>query len=728
MNQPAAASPLQAQPAAFSSPGVGDSEGISFREIFRAILKGKWFILASTVLCGAIALIYITVTKPVYEADGIVRIDPNRSGTLGLTDALLGANSDEVPTEIGILGSAQVALSALEMLTPEQFQNYAGFSRSQMVFRLEDDQHRPINLTPQQEDVLDKFQLALKAKQEEGTQLVDVSFRDQNPQMAALLLNHVVDAYLRQSFNSRYGSVAQVRDWLSAQMDDLQKHAADAQQKLAKFQEDNNLVGTDPTDNTVIDRLKLINEQLTQAEGDRIVKEAQYRAAETGDPAVLAALMPDQNLQSLQTTEASLYAQEAQLATKFGSSYPPLVETREQLASVRDQIRKNVGNITAHLKQDLDASRQAESLMHQEYQDAVSQAYALNRKQADYAVLAAEGAASRDLYDTLQYKIQQASVNAGLDSINTMIVDRARLQRFPVEPKKALILASGLILGCVAGIGAALLRESMGGEIQSISQVESNVGLANLATVPHMDWENKAADGTATKMGHGVRLITLREPRSRAAESYRTLRNSVLLSSIDMPPRLMLVTSSLPGEGKSSTSANYAVVLAQNGAKVLIIDADLRRPTLHKIFGVSNTIGISDLLIDRGTSKDIAQPIEELPNLHFLPAGKSVAFPSETLASSKLRMQLEEWKKEYDIVLLDSAPLLTVSDSLPLATWADTTVLVARAGVTPLKALARTKAILLRAHARISGVLLNDISHANEDSGYYGKDGYAYYN
>jgi capsular exopolysaccharide synthesis family protein len=671
------------------------------------------------------SLAYISATKPLYEAFGTVRIDPNRSGSLGLTDALgLGSSSDVIPTEIGVLTSDQVALSAMESLTSEQFQEFAGFAKTQMVFNLEDAEHRPLHLNSQQADLLDRFKRGLAAKQQEGTQLVALTFRDHNPDMTALLLNRTVDAYQRKSFDSRYESVAQVRSWLSVQMNDLQKQAATAQQKLAGFQESNGLVGTDPSNNTIIDRLKLLNERLTMAEGDRIVKEAQLRAAVDGDPAVLASLLPDTHLQELQATEATLDAQEAQLAAKFGHSYPPLVETRTQLAKVRQEIKTSISAITAHLNEDFDSSRQVEAMLRRDYEGAVAQAYALNRKLADYAVLLAEGTSSRDLYDTLQYKLQQATVNAGLDSINTMVVDRARVEKFPVEPKKTVILASGLILGLAAGIAMALLKEALGGEIQTIAQIENSVGLASLSTVPHMNW-----DGVRNaKPADRARLVTMNEPRSRAAESYRTLRNSVLFSSIDRPPKLMLITSCLPKEGKSSTTANYAIVLAQSGAKVLVIDADLRRPTLHQIFGVANRQGLSDHLVDSNLPQLILQPIPELPNLHFLPAGQHTAFPSEMLGAARLRQELEQWAKEYDNVLMDSAPLLTVGDSLPLATWADTTVMVARAGLTPLKALIRGRAILLRAHARIAGVVLNDISHAGQDSGYYGKDGYGYYN
>ncbi len=696
-----------------------EQEGIALGDIFRALAKGKWLILVCTLICVAAAAIYVKLAKPVYEASASIRIDPTRAGSLGLNDLLSLAggegSGEKIQTEMSILTSDQVALETLNDLSPEQFRAFAGFDKGAMNFS-------PVNqqLSRKQENLLGSFKKSLSTKQVEGTQLIEIRFKSGDPQLAASIVNHVIDAYARGNFDSRYDSVNQVRVWLSKQMDDLKGRAASAQRKLADFQEENNLLGTDPSNNTTVDRLKLLNERLTEAEGDRIVKEAQMRAAASGDPAILASLLPDPQLQALQSQEGTLYAQYIQLSSKFGSAYPPLADVKQQLASVKAQLAQDVQVISGRLKEDYDAADRTEEMLRQQYQIETGKAFALNRTQADYSVLLAEATSSRDLYDTLQYKLQQASVDAGLNSVNTMIVDKARAPIDPVEPKKGLILAFGLILGAATGIGSALLRESLSDQIQSLANLEHSTGLMGLATIPHISWLNKP--GATTR-----NLITITEPRSRGAEGYRALRNSILLSSIDKQARTIVITSSLPGEGKSSTSANYAIVLAQKGGRVLVVDADLRRPTLHTFFGVENTAGLSDVLLGEVNGPNITIPIEGLPNLSFLSAGGKVSLPSEALGSNKLHSMIEEWEKEFDIILLDTAPILNVSDSVPVSSWADAVVIVARAGITPMKALQRTKAILRRAHANIAGVLLNDASKNSGDSGYYGRYYDAYY-
>ncbi len=343
------------------------------------------------------------------------------------------------------LQSDQVAIATLNDLTPEQFRTYTGLDKAKMDFTVSNKQ-----LSRTQENILEGFKHALSTKQVEGTQLVGIHFRSGNPEIAAVLINNLIEAYIRGNFDSRYQSVTQVRAWLSSQMDELKARASNAQKKLAEYQEQNNIIGTDPANNTTIDRLKMLNERLTSAEGDRIVKEAAVRAAGTGDPAILASLVPDPKLQSLQQEEGTLYAQYIEQSAKFGAAYPPLIEVKQQLANVKAQIAESVHLISERLNEDYDASHRTEGMLRTQYDEETKKAYALNRTQADYAVLLAEATSSRDLFDTLQYKLQQASVDAGLNSVNTMIVDRARAPIDPIAPEEGHDPGGGLMLGAVS--------------------------------------------------------------------------------------------------------------------------------------------------------------------------------------------------------------------------------------------------------------------------------------
>lgn len=710
---------------------IADSgSALSLADVLQMLRRHIVFIIASLVICTSASLLYIKHATRIFEATASIRIDPSRAGSLGLNDltaAQLDSGGEAITTEIAILKSDAVSIDTLYSLSDDEFAHYSGKSKKELGIV-----PGSTFLTPLQENLLAGFKGSVNAKQIEGTQLVSVSVRNPDNRMAALLANHVIAAYLRQSFDSRYGSVSQVTRWLSAELNTLKDRAERAQHELAAFQEKNDIVATDAGtagaggnvgSNTTTDRLRILNTSLAQAQAERIIKEAQLRAAMTGNPAVLNGMFPSPDLTALQAEQGRLFAQYTQLSTKFGPGYPLLAETQTDLAKVNSQIDAHTSTIKGRVQQEFNAALTSEQLLQQQYNEQTEKAYALNRQQAEYAVLRAEVTSSRDLYNTLQYKLQQAGVDAGLAAVNTMLLDTARAPLYPIEPKKQTILGFGVLLGLFVGVGLSFLLEAVSDKIQNIEQLERILQLPLLSVVPHFrNRFSKLAPPYFNSAGIEVpdMLTTFVRPSSREAEAFRTLRSSVLLSSLDSPARTILVTSSLAGEGKSTTASNYAVVLAQNGNRVLLIDGDLRRPTLHLQFGISTAdVGLSDFLLGEVSQPPFLQPLPGLPSLQLLPAGKKVALPSEMLGSTKFRTSLDQWKAEFDVVVIDSAPLLVVSDSLPLSSWVDAMVLVARYNVTPMKVLKRVRTVLARGNANVAGLILNDLSSGTSDYGGY---------
>ncbi len=349
-------------------------------------------------------------------------------------------------------------------------------------------------------------------------------------------------------------------------------------------------------------------------------------------------------------------------------------------------------------------------MLQAEYDQQTQMAYALNRSQAEYAALQSEVTSSRELYDTLRRKLQQASIDAEVNGVNTMSVESARVPSLPVEPKKLLVMVSGVIIGLFAGIASAFLAETNSGKPRTIDQIEEQAGYDILATIPR-DPSDLRLNGYAKSANGRSRtpsLITIRQPRSRAAEAYRSLRNAILLSAHKHAVRTLLITSALPGEGIDETAANYAITLAQTGFRVLVIDADLSSPSLHRQFGVENFSGLSDHLLGATLTDVYSQPVDDIKTLFLLTAGKKPVPPSESLASGRFRFALKRWESDFDFVILKSAPLLEVSDSLPLAIWVDAVLLVVCYNSTHLRALTKVHNMLSRTDARVLGVLVND--------------------
>ena len=697
---------------------AGSDSGLSLGDIFRIVWLHKWFIAACTLLWIFCSVLYIAFKTPVYQAAATLRIDPSRAGSLGLSE--LGATplegSDIIKTEIAIIGSDAVAIRALNSLSDDQYRSYTGLSTGARPIPQDADA-----ITVQQQKVIDQFKLDTEAKQVEGTQLVNISFHDRSPQMAALMVNRLAREYAVQNFASRDNSVSQLRTWITAQMAALKSQVEDSQEKLAKFQEEHSILGTAGTSNTITDRLRFLNDRLAAAQADRIMKEAQLRAARQGDPGALASLFPNPRLQQLQGEQGTLFTQYAQLSAKFGPKYGPLAELKKQMSAVDEEITDDVQSVRKRLTQEYDAANQTQNMLQAEYDEQTQMAYALNRNEAEYAALQSEVTSSRELYDTLRRKLQQASIDAEVSGVNTMSVESARVPSKPIEPKKMLVLVSGAIIGLFAGISSAFLVETTSGKLRTIHKIEEQAGYDILATIPHDPSSRRLNDGSAKSFkGRSPKqsLITIREPGSRSAEAYRSLRNAILLSTHKHAVRTLLITSALPGEGIDETTANYAVTLAQTGFRVLVIDADLRHPSLHREFGVENDSGLSEHLLGEALTDLYRQPIEQIKTLYLLTAGQK-AVPSESLASRSFRFALKKWESDFDFVILKSPPLLAGSDGLPLASWVDAVLLVICYNSAQLPALNKVHNMLSRTDARVIGVL---VTNAPRTIGYYGTD------
>jgi succinoglycan biosynthesis transport protein ExoP len=682
---------------------ASSDSGLSISDILHTLWLRRWFIAASVLLWVFCSALYITFKVPVYQATATLRIDPSRAGSLGLNDLGAGVpsdNSDIIKTEIAIIESDAVAIRVLNSLSDDQYRSYTGLDRGYGPIPQDADA-----ISTKQQKVIDQVKLDTEAKQVEGTQLVSISFRNKSPQMAALMVNRLAQQYAVQNFASRDDSVSQLRTWITAQMAALKNQVNESQEKLAKFQEEHSILGTDGSSNTITDRLRFLNDRLAAAQADRIMKEAQLRAAKQGDPGALASLFPNPRLQGQQ---GILFTQYAQLSAKFGPKYGPLAELKKQMNAVKNEIADDVQSVTRQLTQEYNAANQVQNMLQAEYDEQTKIAYSLNRNQAEYAALQSEVTSSRELYDTLRRKLQQASIDAEVSGVNTMSVESARVPSHPIEPKKMLVLVSGMVIGLFAGISSAFLVETSSGKPRTMHQIEEQAGYDILATIPRELPDRRLNSGSLTQgVSRGQPLITLREPRSRAAEAYRSLRNSILLSTHKHAVRTLLITSALPGEGVDEATANYAVTLAKTGFRVLVIDADLRNPGLHSEFGVENDAGLSEHLLGEPLTDVYRQPLEQVKTLFLLTAGKKPV-PSESLASRSFRFALKKWENDFDFVILKSAPLLSGSDGLPIAIWVDAVLLVICYNSAQLPALNKVHDMLSRTDARVIGVLVNN--------------------
>ena len=695
-------------------------QSLSFSDLVRPLWRQKWVIALCTLASFSASVAYLHLKQPVYQASATLRIDPDRASSLGLNGPAAPNTSDTsdlIHTEIAILGSDAVALRTLSSLPENEFYEFTGQHKNDVAFPDGSEA-----LSPQQQRLVDKLKTHANEKQVEGTQLVEVDFSDPDPKLAADVVNHLVTAYTVQTFVGRDNSVSQLRTWLSAQMGALKRQVDTSQQRLAAFEEANHVIGTDASSNTITDRLRLLNDKLASTQVDRIAKEAALRTAAAGDPGALASLYPNARLSALQAQQASLYASYAQLSAKFGAKYPPLVEIQRQIDGTGDEIKGSVQSVQHRLQQEFDAATMAQNMLQGEYAEQTQLAYNFNRNQAEFAVLQNDVTSSRELYDTLRRELQQASVNAQVNGLSTMPVDSARVPTVPVSPKRTIVLGSGVVLGLFASMVCVLLMDATSDKLHSTKQLSGSIGYPVLGLIPRIRRPKLLGSGNADSVAP---LAILEAPESQTAEVYRALRNTLLLSFRYNPPRSLLFMNPVGEYGVNEVAANFATALAQTGATVLLVDADLRRPSLHTQFGIENFAGLRDYLSSPSKPVTFHHPIPGMKTFSLLTAGFQESAHSEMMMSPRLRTSLEKWELEFEYVVLVCSPLLTFSDGLPLASWVAANILVAQYNKTTLRELHQVQNLLSRTEARVAGVLVKDAPPSDAAYIPYGEFQYA---
>jgi polysaccharide biosynthesis transport protein len=454
-----------------------------------------------------------------------------------------------------------------------------------------------------------------------------------------------------------------------------------------------------------------VDEQLTVAESDRIVKEARYRIAASGNPELIASTVPEPTLEVLRSQQAQLRVDYARLSTKFGEGYPKLAELGNEITQVDGAIQSELNNLSQRYKNEYLAAANTENMLHASFEKQKQKAFDLNQGAAQYAILKHEVEATQDLYETLQLKLKQAGIVAGLASANIALVEAGQLPSRPVDPRPGLDLVLGLGVGLGLGLATAVSLEALDTTIRTSEEAENASALPSLAVIPLIrsaDFGSEFNRMSAERTGQ-LRLIAFTSPHSQAAESYRSLRTSLLLSSAGCPLQVLAITSSMPSDGKTLTAINCATVLAQQGAKVLLVDADLRHPSLHQAFNILPGGGLSAILDGTCPEDQAIARLDDMPHLTVLPSGTPPAFPAETLASKKMADLIQRWRGEYDHVVLDTPPVSMFTDAVVLGTRADAVLLVARSCVTTKSVLRHTSDLLRRTNVNVAGVVLNGV-------------------
>ena len=714
------------------------SQESALGEYIRVLVKRKWTVIACLVTIFSLVAIASLKMTPVYEASGSIAINKPDSGLVNFNNSPTFSvdyyDPTEMETEVKILQSDLLALQVVKELALDRRPEFGGQTAAlPSTLDLAPD---PLQAdTGRTTSLLSAFRGSLKVALAPNTHIIEVHYRSADKDLAANVVNTLMTTYTENNFKSRFDSTMQASDWLSKQLVDLQMKVETSQEKLVRYQKEHEILGIDDKQNITTAKLDELNKALTTAESERMDKESVYRLVQAGDTDTIASAATvldsagagntsaSSLLESLRAKEADLKIQAADLNTQFGPAYPKLAQINNQLKEIDTQLLVETKKVASKIKGQYTAAVQRETMLHDALEKQKQEANKLNESAIEYSLLKRDLDTNRQLYEGLLEKLKEAGVSAGLRSNNFRIIDVARVPTGPVEPNIPRNLSFAFMLGLTSGVGLAFLMEGLDNTVRTTEQAQMISGLAPLGMIPL--GSRTAREGPNSKRlviassKEAVELITQVRPQSQMAESYRALRTSLLLSNLGAPLKVIMVTSALPQEGKTTTSINCAVVLAQKGIRVLLIDADLRRPSIHKTLGMGPHSGLSNVLTGSATLEQAITRSTILPNLNILPAGTPPPNPAELLASTNMRDVLEELRGQYDHIVVDTPPTLSVTDAVVLSPRADAIVLVIRSGQTTKQALRRSRDILMQVNAKVSGVLLNAVDLSSPDYYYY---------
>lgn len=733
-------------PHPFEQPG----SGLGLRELYAVLASQRRLIALVFAAVTLSTALYVLTRTPLYTASVTIQIDRDDPNILTFDDVVPGQKSYAGPydeysqTQFSILRSRVLAARVIRKLglasAPGVAEDGAGGAVAALFASAREALVGALGAVPPASDaaseaeastfgvdarVIDRYLRALEVKPVRNTRLVRVAFTSPRPELAARVADGIAEGYKAYSLETKLDLSIEGRDFLEGQLHDLEERLRAAEAALADFRQAHQLVSLDTEENPTIQEMKHLNQLLTDAVAARIEKESQFDLVRGGSPDSLPAVLASPLIAELKQRRAELEREYARLSKKYLPDYPQMQQLRSQVDEARASLGQEMGRIARGVEREFQAARDREAALRAQVERSEQAALAQKSTSAEYSMLKREVDLNRSIHDSLLQRMKEMTVAAGLKTGNIRIVDPAELPSVPSAPRRLHSMALGMLAGLVLGVGAALVRTALDNSIRTPAVASRVLGLKTLALVPSMRAAGVGLARAAPRRhglagglrgappprpapGAAIELVTLAPDPTPGSEAYRIFRTALLLLKADPPPRRILFTSSVAGEGKTSTAINTCISLAQAGKTVALVDADLRCPRVHKVVGLSSKVGLSTYL-DSPVSLQSVGVTALHRNLWVVPGGPLPASPSELLGTERMRDAIEELAERFDYVVLDSGPTLPVPDAAILSSLVDGVVLVVDSSRTARELVQAARERLDQAGARMLGVVLNQV-------------------
>jgi len=714
--------PADANPTAAIGNNPADT---TLSEALLTVRKRKYLIAAAALL-GIGYGFYKGTTQPrLYQAVGTIEIRTGSSNQFRVNGSTAyGSASSSLSTQVAIIKSDTVLLTVARDLDLPNNAAFTGYYGPNRHLSLDDLNVRQGTLNGLNGDV----GVSIVPK----TDLVQITCQTLDPKLSADIVNRLIREFIQRDLQSSYEATQRVSDFLSLQLRDLKQQVETQQEQLIDLQKRIGVLGFDPQHNQIQTTLDDLTRAVNAAQIARIQQQSRYKTLSGMNPDALDGTIGAQaagglstSLSGLRGTREQLLARYAELSATLGPNHPEIKSLAAQVTEINRQISDEQKRLLDQAHEAYVAASDNEQQTRGALEAEKAEAYKLRDDLVEYTLRQRDFESNRTLYEGLSQRLRTAGIEAGLESTEVDIIDNAVPPVAPtLQSRSSMMIVDGLLM-MTLGVVVAFLLESLDTGIRTVAQIESISGLPSLALIPRIR-RTAAEVGAQTPVQRNLGVIGA--PMSQFSEAFRALRTSLLLSVAGREPQVILLTSATPSEGKTTVAMNLACVLAQRDVRVLLIDADLRRPTVHHRFNINGKVGLSSVLTGSVNLQQAVQQVSEVPKLDILVSGPVPPFPTEMLASDAMNRLLAECRGLYTHIVLDSPPLLSITDSVVLAHDADAVVLVVRQGKANKHAVRRARDLLLRAGTRITGTVLNAVDlNSPEYYAYYGYSGYSGY-
>ncbi len=721
--------------------GNGDEFTLDLREVIR-ILRRRLKLITGTVVVGVGAvLLYLLLATPLYTATTTILLDPDKKSILdaGAVVSGLGSDTAAIESEVELIRSASLARRVVAELRLDKDPEFGGGESASALLLSTigswiglagpEDETKPDGRKEHEKTInkiINDFSGRMKVKRVGLTYVLAVSFTSRNPEKAAKIANQIASSYLVDQLEAKYEATKRATDWLNTRLGRLRKDVRKSEKLVELYKVRHNLQSTDGQ--TLGERqMAKLNEQLILTRAETAEKRAKFeqvdKLVKSGkSTSSLAAVLQSAVISKLRAQQADVGRRLAELTTRYGGRHPRVVNMRAERRDIANQIAMEVKRIIANLRNEYDVALSREASLEKSLEEIKLQNKGASQAAIKLRELEREAFSSKVLYEAFLNRFKQTSEQETLKTADSRVIARAVPPQRASFPKKRLTLMLAFIGFLALGIGLAFLLEHLDNSFKTGEQIEEMLGLAHLASAPLLG----RAD---LKNEHGkmsIERYVIEKPLSAFAEAMRSLKMGIQLSNIDTPPKVVLVTSAMPNEGKTTIASNLAFHAAQTGIDVLLVDADLRNPSLTAslLSHDAKPDGLVELLARNVTEDDVLIR-DENTGLKFLPASRMVQNSAEVLGSKRMREFIERAKKTYDLVILDTSPITPVIDARVLVDIVDSVVLVTEWDKTPREAVLAAVKSLKAGHDKFAGVVLNKMNLKRMAS--YGRYGKSYY-